>query len=255
MKKTITFASFCACLCLASLPGFAQNPATSAPTSQTAPARSPFRSISYTEYTDHSELFAEYRPLIVGQPGRFTTHLTMLGETFKPYTEAEVSLQLILDGKTVYQETIKQPAGPGIYRFPVKLDVAGTGQATITLKMPANTEQFIVKNVTVYPDEAVALAAQPKREPTPDIVAYAKEKGWLETFATAPVTVKKKKVIVPSTAVLTDQGSSYVYVQLDPEHFRKQVVETGTPKDNTLEIKSGLKSGDRIITLGADKIK
>lgn len=235
---------------------FAQGQTVSAPMSQTAPTRSPLRAIAYTEYTAHSELFAEYRPLIVGQPGRFTAHLTKLGETFKPYTEAEVSLQLTSDGQPVYQETLTQPAGPGIYRFPVKSQKTGTGQATITLKMPSYTEQFVIKNVTVYPDEAAALASQPKAASSKtDEIAFIKEKSWLENFATAPVLKEGKTIVVPQTAVLADQGHSFVYVQLDPEHFRKQIVQTGRQQGTTIEIKSGLQAGMRIITLGADKLK
>jgi multidrug efflux pump subunit AcrA (membrane-fusion protein) len=247
---------------------FAQSPATTTPTSQalpgqtlpgqTAPARSPLRAIGNTQYTPHTELFAEFRPLLVNVPARFTAHLTQVGETFKPYTQAEVTLTLTINGALAYQETLKQPVAPGIYRFPVKSEVAGTGKVTIALKMPTYSEEFMIENVTVYADEAAALAAglgQITEPAVPGEVIYYKEKSWLETFATAPVSIVKKAILIPQTAIVTENGTSFVYVQSDPEHFRKQVVQTGQQQNNTIEVKSGLQAGNRIVTLGADKIK
>jgi hypothetical protein len=239
-----------------SSPVFAQTP--TAPTSQTAPARSPFRVIDHTEYTPHTELFAEFRPLLLNVPGRFTAHLTNTDGPFKPYTDAEVTLTLTLDGKTAYQETQTKPATPGIYRFPVKSETTGKGRITLTLKTPAYTETFAVENVAVYADEAAALAAGMGRtnEPAePGMVTYYKEKSWLETFATAPVMVAKKAIVVPQTAILSENGASFVYVQTDPEHFRKQAVTLGKAKGDSVAVETGLKAGDRVVTQGADKLK
>lgn len=63
-----------------------------------APTRSSFKALTNTQYTAHSELFAEFRPLIQNVPARFTAHLTQIGESFKPYTDAEVTLSLMIDG-------------------------------------------------------------------------------------------------------------------------------------------------------------
>lgn len=224
---------------------------------QTTPARSPLRAIASTQYTAHTELFAEFRPLLLNIPARFTAHLTQIGESFKPYTDAEVTLTLTIDGKIAWQQTQTKPVAAGIYRFPVKAEITGTGTVTIALKMPTYSEQFIVENVTVYADEATALASQSK-QPTDERIneiTYVKEKSWLETFATAPVSKVKKTIIVPQTAILTENAISYVFVQNDPEHFRKQVVSLGKSKNGQISITNGLKLGDRIVTLGADKIK
>jgi hypothetical protein len=241
---------------LAATNAFAQTSTT--PMSQTAPARSPFRVIDHTQYTTHSELFAEFRPLLLNVPGRFTAHLTNTNGPFKPYTDAEVTLTLTLDGKTAYQETLTKPAAPGIYRFPVKSATTGTGRITLALKTPTYSETFAVENVAVYADEAAALAAGMGRtnDPAePGVMTYYKEKSWLETFATTPVTVAKKNVMVPQTAILTEGDTNYVYVQRDPEHFKKQSVTLGKPKGDRVEIKTGLQPSDRVVTVGLETIK
>ncbi|WP_138994297.1 hypothetical protein [Larkinella sp. C7] len=236
---------------------WAQTPLTSAQSGPTTPTRSPFRTITSTQYTEHSELFAEFRPLLLNVPARFTAHLTQVGESFKPYTDAVVTFTLMIDGKTAWQQTQQHPVAPGTYRFPVKSEIAGKGTVTITLKMPTYSEQFVIDTITVYADEAAALASQanyPANEPK-DKVRYPKEKSWVETFATATVTQVKKAEFVPQTAIQTDNGVLFVYVQEDPEHFRKQVVQPGKRTGKGIKITSGLQSGDRIVTVGADKIK
>ncbi|MCG7859016.1 hypothetical protein MD537_18715, partial [Flavihumibacter sediminis] len=57
--------------------------------------------ISYTQYSKQSELFVEFKPLIVGKTSSFATHLTVLGEVFKPLTRGKVTLSLIINGKGI----------------------------------------------------------------------------------------------------------------------------------------------------------
>ena len=50
------------------------------------------RAVSRTVYTPATELFAEFRPLIVGEQTRLTAHLTRVGERFRPYMEGAIKL-------------------------------------------------------------------------------------------------------------------------------------------------------------------
>jgi hypothetical protein len=45
-------------------------------------------------YTRTTELFAEWRPLVVGQATHLTAHFTHSGDRFRPYTEGKVTLSL-----------------------------------------------------------------------------------------------------------------------------------------------------------------
>jgi len=60
---------------------------------------------------------------------------------------------------------------------------------------------------------------------------------------------------VPSTSLLEDQGTFFVYVQVTPELFEKREVRIGTTDGIRTEIKSGLNSGERVVTKGAILIK
>ena len=46
------------------------------------PGEEGLKSVSYTVYSEKSELFVEFKPLVVGSTSNFATHLTQLGERF-----------------------------------------------------------------------------------------------------------------------------------------------------------------------------
>jgi multidrug efflux pump subunit AcrA (membrane-fusion protein) len=52
-----------------------------------------------------------------------------------------------------------------------------------------------------------------------------------------------------------EQGIYYVYLQLDEEGYAKQEVTLGTDNGEFVQITSGLKNGDRLVTKGAMHIK
>ena len=61
----------------------------SAAAAQTAPAAPQPRAVNRTVYTRTTELFAEWRPLVVGQATRLTAHLTHTGDRFRPYAPGD----------------------------------------------------------------------------------------------------------------------------------------------------------------------
>lgn len=60
---------------------------------------------------------------------------------------------------------------------------------------------------------------------------------------------------VPSSALTEEEGLYFVYVEEQPEHFRKQQVQIGQTNGIDVEILSGLKQGERIVTKGATLLK
>ncbi len=62
-------------------------------------------------------------------------------------------------------------------------------------------------------------------------------------------------ISVPRSALTEEQGSFFVYLQLDEECYRKQLVTTGADNGERVQILSGLKAGDRLVTQGAYQVK
>jgi cobalt-zinc-cadmium efflux system membrane fusion protein len=142
-------------------------------------------SVSYTLYTDKSELFVEFKPLVAGQTSKFAAHLTKLGDVFTPYTEGSVTVSLVMDGKGI-RNTATAPGSPGIFRLALQPVRAGRGRLIFDIKTAAFTDQVVIDSIEVYPDEKTAIAAQPDDAGSGDI-SYLKEQAWKVEFANAPV--------------------------------------------------------------------
>ena len=79
------------------------------------------------------------------------------------------------------------------------------------------------------------------------------EGGFAEVFLTGDV--RTNVITVPVSALTEEQGLYFVYLQEDKEIYRKQEVKTGADDGLRVEILTGLKPGDRIVTQGAYHVK
>ncbi|MCH5229079.1 MAG: efflux RND transporter periplasmic adaptor subunit [Muribaculaceae bacterium] len=62
-------------------------------------------------------------------------------------------------------------------------------------------------------------------------------------------------ISVPREALVELQGNKYVYIAIDDDEYEKKLVTTGATDGKRIEIKEGLKEGDRVITKGASVIR
>ena len=144
------------------------------------------RAVTRTIYTRNTELFAEWQPLVVGQPTRLTAHLTHTGDRFRPYTEGTVTVTLTVEGATANAKA-DAPERPGVFRLNVTPTKAGTGRVVIDVAVAAGRQHFVMDGVPVYEDAKAALANEVPEEE--GLISYAKERSWEQDFATAPPIV------------------------------------------------------------------
>jgi hypothetical protein len=148
------------------------------------------------------------------------------------------------------------PERPGIFRLNVTPTKAGTGRLVIDVAAAAGLQHFVMDGVPVYPDTRAALANEAPEEE--GLVSYAKELSWEQDFATAPPTIyfpgAGNILTVPTTALLRDGDKTLVYVQRTPERFELRQVTTRRIFGTAIEIVNGLKEGERVVVLGADKM-
>ena len=164
--------------------------------------------LSYTLYSDTSELFVEFTPLVVGQPTRFAAHLTKL-QNFKPFTEGQVTVSLIKEGKGI-RHSAGAPSSPGIFRLALQPKEAGLYQLVFAIRTEGFTDRFVIPEVRVYPDERTALADQPA-ETGGDEITYLKEQAWKTDFANREVTREPFADIIKTTGqILPAQGDEVV---------------------------------------------
>ncbi|HEY0054618.1 MAG TPA: efflux RND transporter periplasmic adaptor subunit [Pedobacter sp.] len=143
-------------------------------------------SLAYTLYTDKTELFVEFKPLVVGTESKFAAHLTKLGDTFKPLTEGRITVSLIVNKKGL-RNTVNGASSPGIFRLALSPVKAGKGKLVFDIVTKDYTDKIVINDVIIYPDLKTALANQKEEAPVGEI-SYLKEQAWKVEFANTPIT-------------------------------------------------------------------
>jgi cobalt-zinc-cadmium efflux system membrane fusion protein len=171
--------------------------------------------LSVTRWTDQTELFAEYPPLVVGATSRFAIHLTRL-DTFKPLTEGRVEVRL--EGGSASPEIFgtNGPSRPGIFGVDVKPAHAGHRQLLIVLTSPALSDRQRAGEVEVHATADAARAAPAGGEEAPGI-SFLKEQQWTLDFGTAVVTEQsvRESVAVPARIEARPGGSADLAAPID----------------------------------------
>lgn len=62
-------------------------------------------------------------------------------------------------------------------------------------------------------------------------------------------------ISVPRSALTEEQGLHFVYLQLDEEGYKRQEVTLGADNGVSVQVLSGLKAGDKLVTKGAYRVK
>jgi len=76
-------------------------------------------------------------------------------------------------------------------------------------------------------------------------------------FSTVNLMVGQRRnvLIVPSRALQREPGDTFVFVEMDKGRYERRSVQTGVRSGKSVEIKSGLAEGDRVVTEGAFTLK
>lgn len=139
--------------------------------------------LSYTLYSDKTEVFVEFTPLIVGTRSAFAAHFTKLGESFTPLTEGSVTVSLIVGGRGI-RNRADSPSSPGIYRLALNPTTAGMGRLIFDIEGDGFTDQIVIDNVEVYAD---AASVHVHAADDAGDISYLKEQAWKVDFANAAV--------------------------------------------------------------------
>lgn len=166
-------------------------------------------SLAYTVYTDNTELFAEFRTLVVGDTAKLGGHFTKLGELFTAVSDGTITMSIVVGDKTVSQESTVS-SSPGIFRFALVPPATGIGKLVFDVKNKDYTDQIVIDNVTVFADVNAALASA-QEEPKGNQISYLKEQAWKVEFANMKVIRQPFNEVIKTTGeILPAQGDEMV---------------------------------------------
>ena len=141
-----------------------------------------------TSWTDQTELFMEYPPLVAGEPARFAVHLTRLAD-FTALNVGRPHIELTPEaGGAPVTIPGTDPLRPGAFRVEGRMPAAGAYRWALVVDAPGLSDRHELGTVTVFADAArgaEAAGARPAADPA--AIAYLKEQQWTNPFATARV--------------------------------------------------------------------
>ena len=209
--------------------------------------------IVVTDFTETTELFVEYRPLVMGKNRRFDAHLTWL-DSYDPVTEGTLTAELTWpDGSTDTAE-----AGPsdveGIFRPLLTASKSGTARLRLVLDNPRGVSSHDLGDVTVYATSEEGAEAAPPETEIEGAIAFTKEVQWRIPFMTAPATMEELAETVPVTVdvQMQPQAEAIVSAPVDGIVRAPRVYSSGSNvrRGQTLaSISSTLGGGEDVATL------
>ena len=164
-------------------------------------------SAAVTIWTEKTELFMEYPPLVAGEEASFHIHLTNLS-TFEPLREGKVVVRF--EGESIERFELDGPTTPGIFNVRLKVPAARRYQVAVEVHSARLSDELRVGPVTVYSDQQSALAAVAADEE--GATSFLKEQQWTLDLATMNVDAQARRqvVSVPATIEPRVGGSAEV---------------------------------------------
>ncbi len=168
-----------------------------------APDTAELPTLDVTHWTDRTELFMEYPPLVTGQTPRFAVHLTRLSD-YSAMTAGRPRIEMTPDsGGEPAVLPGNEPSRPGVFRVEGTLPAAGRYRWALIVDAPDLQDRHDLGAVTVFPSQEAALAdAGQRAEEDPTAISYLKEPQWTNGFMTAPVQEADVRRSVRAPAVI-----------------------------------------------------
>ncbi len=142
--------------------------------------------LSYTIYTDKTELFVEFKPLVVGEESKFAAHFTTLGEFFRPLTKGTVTLSLQNENEEV-KVVANEPSSPGIYRLALTPEKPGNFKLVFEIAAGEFFDRIEIDSIKSYKNISEALSGNSSAGGSGNEISFLKEQAWGIEFANMPV--------------------------------------------------------------------
>jgi RND family efflux transporter MFP subunit len=169
--------------------------------------------LDVTNWTEKTELFMEYPPLVAGQTALYAVHLTRLSD-FSAMTTGRPRLEFTPEsGGTPVVLQGNPPSRPGVFRVEAASPPAGRYTWALIVDAPDLADRHDLGAITVFADEASAVAdATQQADDDAAAITYLKEPQWTNGFATAPVQEAEVRasIRVPATVHPLPGGEAIV---------------------------------------------
>ncbi len=102
-------------------------------------------------------------------------------------------------------------------------------------------------------------AIHPERRTVPLLLEFSNTIGGLMVGSSGKAFVRTgamtQALAIPASALQDEDGLSVVYVQMGGERFQRRIVRTGARDGDLIQLLSGVKQDERVVTLGAHLVR
>ncbi|HUR33811.1 MAG TPA: efflux RND transporter periplasmic adaptor subunit [Vicinamibacterales bacterium] len=190
-------------------------------------------SLNVTNWTERSELYMEYPPLVTGERALFAVHLTTLAD-FKPLASGRPTLEFTPEsGGAPIVLHGGDPSRPGAFRIEGNAPAPGRYRWALLVTAPSLDDRHDLGRTIVFPDRAAADAAAPtlRAADDPAAIAYLKEQQWTNEFATAAAAERELRTAlrVPATIEPLTGGQALVSAPAAGRFTADTLLSVGAP--------------------------
>ncbi len=201
-RSLLVLAAIAAC----SWPGRADRP--DAATAASAAASSP--TLSFTSWTDQTELFVELRALVRGRASPFAAHVTRLAD-FSALGAGRVTI-VLRGGPSEERFSTERAEVPGIFRPVATPTAAGARRLLVEIQWADGTVMHDLGDVQVFESVEAARRALPDAPEHVGRIPFLKEQQWQTEFATEAAAERPLRPSLAVTGTLRARGDGDVIV-------------------------------------------
>jgi membrane fusion protein, heavy metal efflux system len=210
--------------------------------------------IVVTHFAPATELFVEYRPLVMSKNRRFDAHLTWL-DSYKPVTDGTLNAELVWPDGKVDTAQIGPSDTQGIFRPLLKATKSGKARLRLVLNNAKGQSVHDLGEVTVWATSAEGAKAAPTEAEEEGAVAFSKEVQWRIPFMTTPAQITSFAESVPVTVDVQIQPQAEAIVSAPVDGIlrasRTPAIGDRVQRGQVLaSISSTLGGGEDVATLG-----
>lgn len=166
--------------------------------------------LSFTDWTDQTELFLELPALIRGKESPCAAHVTRL-QPFSALTGGRVSVVLRgPDGEQRFDSP--GPTVPGIFRPVAKPASTGVRRLIVEIQAEGLSATHDLGNVTVFDSVAVARQTIPEEPEIAGRIPFLKEQQWPIEFGTSVVVERPIRPTLRTSGILRARSDGEIVV-------------------------------------------
>ncbi len=136
--------------------------------------------IAVTRWSERTELFMEYPPLVANKRVRFAVHFTDI-RNFRPVSEGRVTVELQHEEQAAQTFRANGPSSPGIFGVDVEPPIPGEYRMAVILDSTGLADRHDLGTVTVAATQAAAPGAG--EGAAEETISFLKEQQWTLDFA------------------------------------------------------------------------